>query len=79
MRNEIIPFKNVLTVYHNDSASKHLRLGQWFMNRFMPKHNDDKLYNSVDNLDVMKIIYRYYLDYDWPMAEMQCCSGCNAS
>lgn len=55
----------LITEFENDPSSKHLRLGQWFLNRYMPKVADDKLYNTIDKQVALEIIRGYYEQYQW--------------
>jgi hypothetical protein len=60
-------FKLIAT-FENDPASKHLRLGQWFINRYMPQIMDDALYATIDKHMALEIIKCYYEAYQWEMA-----------
>jgi hypothetical protein len=57
----------VPAVYDADPASKHLRMGQWFMNRYMPTMQDDTLYNSTNRGEIMALLLSYYEKYQWNM------------
>ena len=55
----------LITIYEDDLTSKYLRFGQWFMNRFMPNEQNDKLYNTTDKTGALAIIRDYYERYQW--------------
>lgn len=58
-------FFKLVRIYEDDPASKYLRFGQWFMNRFMPNEQNDKLYNTTDKTEALAIIHDYYERYQW--------------
>ena len=67
------PFSQILKAYEADDKSKHLRLGQYFFNKYI-KHqpvsapyNFDMLYNSTDYDEILNIIRQMYIDYQWTM------------
>jgi hypothetical protein len=55
----------LISIFEDDPASKYLRFGQWFMNRFMPNEQNDKLYNTIDKAVALEIIRGYYEQYQW--------------
>ena len=64
-------FSKVIATYEQENPEKHLRLGQWFVNRFLRRMSNspelDTLYNSTDYDVIMGIIEKFYVDYQWPM------------
>lgn len=66
------PYSKILEVYEQDDPQHHLRLGQWFFNRYLRRmtlsKEIDTLYNSTDFDVIFNIIEKYYRDYQWPMA-----------
>lgn len=68
-RNEQPPsYFKLVTLFENDPASKHLRLGQWFINRYMPQIMDDALYATIDKSEALAMIRVYYEAYQWEIA-----------
>jgi hypothetical protein len=58
-------FFKLVTIYENDLTSKYLRFGQWFINRFMPNEQNDKLYTTTNKEEALRIIREYYEQYQW--------------
>lgn len=69
----IPPFSQLYTTYKADPASKHLRLGQYFYNRFMGatfgelKEFTDKLHAEADYTKALVMIKQLYINYQWPL------------
>ena len=61
-------FFKLVSTFEADPASKYLRLGQWFMNNYMPKQEDDKLYNAKGGAEALGIIREYYEKYQWDIS-----------
>lgn len=59
------PFNLLLAAYKADPGSAHLRLGQWFINKFMPECMDGRLYVANDNAKIMEMLNDYYVHYQW--------------
>ena len=65
------PLSHLLGMYTADPKSKHLRFGQWFLNRYLAKvegKDIDTLYNSHSMKECMAIIGKYYEYYQWEIA-----------
>lgn len=67
------PFSTLIQTYEKSDPKKQLRLGQWFFNRFIryqplkSPYNFDKLYNSTDIGEILNILEKMYIDYQWEM------------
>jgi hypothetical protein len=59
------PLSALLAAFKEDPNSKHLRLGQWFINRFMPDSMDGRLYVENDNTKILNMLTEYYQHYQW--------------
>ena len=55
----------IYDIYCADPKSKHLRFGQWFINTYMPKQQDCKLYSSTILIESLMMIGDYYVQYQW--------------
>jgi len=53
------PFSKLLEAYKSDPKSVHLRLGQWFVNNFMPDSMDGRLYVENDTDKIMRLLSDY--------------------
>jgi hypothetical protein len=58
-------FTKLVKTYEDDSRSKRLRLGQWFLVVFMPGENNAKLFYSTNRAEQLELIRKYYADYQW--------------
>ncbi len=64
------PFSKILTEYETQDPQKHLRVGQWFYNRFLKDQYGpevDLLYNTTDFEVIFNILAKMYDRYQWPM------------
>jgi hypothetical protein len=59
------PYSTLVATYKADPGSVHLRLGQWFINKYMPECMDGQLYVSNDTEKTLRIISTYYQHYQW--------------
>jgi hypothetical protein len=59
------PLSTLLSAFKADPGSEHLRLGQWFINKFMPDSMDGRLYVENDNTKILNMLTEYYQHYQW--------------
>lgn len=62
------PFSKILTEYEAQDPQKHLRVGQWFYNRFLKEQYGpevDLLYNTTDFEVIFTILAKMYERYQW--------------
>jgi hypothetical protein len=57
----------LISTFEDDPASKYLRFGQWFMNRYMPNEQNDRLYVTIQMNVALDIIREYYERYQWDL------------
>ena len=55
----------LVSEYKSDPKSDHLRLGQWFVNKYMPDSMDGRLYVENDTDKTLRMLSVYYELYQW--------------
>ena len=70
---EPLSFTKMLEAFHADPSSRHLRLGQYFYNRFLGSVQGDKrdfvdkLHAEQDYNKCKEMILILYNEYQWPL------------
>lgn len=66
MKREIPPFRDLHWLWLCEGKMSGVRLGQWFMNEFIPTP-DPELYYEPSSKKALEMALDYYVDFQWPM------------